>query len=223
MIKKFFKMLDAKASQEDAIMERLEKEPKVMLQLTYLGLSIIMILLMIIIMIFSIYKAEYPPPPPSFALTINDKGFVEKSEQIVTLPFPHQSIKNVSAWLLDALNASYAFDFSHIDEQIDAAEYYFTPEGYKMYLTALETSKYKADIFNKKLQVTILPIKNPVIINDGSAGDTEFWRLRTPILITYYGGKEPVVIEKTFEALIVRVPAYKNKKGLAITEFIMSN
>ena len=68
MIKNFFKFLDKEASQDDAILERLEKEDKVMKQFTYLGLSVINVLLMIFICGIAIYKAKYPLPAHSFAL-----------------------------------------------------------------------------------------------------------------------------------------------------------
>ena len=67
----------------------------------------------------------------------------------------------------------------------------------------------------------MLATQDPVLINGGSVGDLEFWRLRVPVLISYLGGKEIVTAQKMVETLVVRVPAYKNEKGLAISEFIM--
>lgn len=44
--------------------------------------------------------------------------------------------------------------------------------------------------------------------------------IRVPVLISYLGGKEIVTAQEA-RKLVVRVPAYKNEKGLAISEFIM--
>lgn len=220
-MRSIFKILDPKATQDDAIEERIAEEPKVTQQINFLGYSIICTLLSIFIMCYCMYKSSKIPPRPTFSIQ-SEKGLVTKEPiEIITLPVPHQSLKNVSGWLLTALNTIYGVGFDNIEEKVENASYYFTPEGYKSYLKALESSGFKSDIITKKLKITLLATQEPVLINGGSVGDLEFWRLRVPVLISYLGGKEIATSQRMVEALIVRVPAYKNEKGLAISEFIM--
>lgn len=223
-MKALFKLLDSQCIQEDAIEERIEQESKVNQQINFLGYSIICTFLAIFIMLFCIYKSSKIPPRPTFEV-LSENGMVTNPEKqihnIVTLPVPHQSLQNVSGWLLTALNTIYGVGFDNIDEKIDEASYYFTPQGYSSYLKALDTSGFKQDIITKKLKITLLATQNPVLINGGSVDDLEFWRLRVPVLISYLGGRDIVTSQKMIEVLIVRVPAYKNEKGLAISEFIM--
>ena len=222
-MKALFKMLDPQCMAEDALEERIEQEVKVRQQINFLGYSIICTLLSILIMSFCMYKSSKIPPRPTFGVQ-SEKGFLKGDPYavpLITLPVPHQSLKNVSGWLLTALNTIYGVGFDNIEEKIQSAEYYFTPEGYASYLKALDTSGFKADIIKKKLKITLLATQDPVLINGGSVGDVEFWRLRVPVLISYLGGKEIVTGQKMIEVLVVRVPAYKNEKGLAISEFIM--
>lgn len=222
-MKSIFKILDPQCIEDDAIEERIEQESKVNQQINFLGYSIICTLMSVLIMSYCMYKSSKIPPRPTFAVQA-EKGFITRDNQIseiITLPVPHQSLKNVSGWLLTALNTIYGVGFDNIDEKIDSASYYFTPEGYASYLKALETSGFRNDIVRKQLKITLLATQDPVLINGGSVGDLEFWRLRVPVLISYLGGKEIVTAQKMVETLIVRVPAYKNEKGLAISEFIM--
>lgn len=222
-MKSIFKILDPQAIEDDAIEERIEQEGKVNQQINFLGYSIICTLLSLLIMSYCMYKSSKIPPRPTFAVQA-ENGLITKDSQIneiITLPVPHQSLKNVSGWLLTALNTIYGVGFDNIDEKVETASYYFTPEGYASYLKALETSGFKDDIKRKKLKITLLATQDPVLINGGSVGDLEFWRLRVPVLISYLGGKEIVTAQKMVETLVVRVPAYKNEKGLAISEFIM--
>lgn len=222
-MKAIFKLLDPKATQEDAIEERMEQELKVTQQINFLGYSIVCTVLSILIMSYCMFQSSKIQPRPTFAVH-SEKGFLSKEpQQIITLPVPHQSLKNVSGWLLTALNTIYGVGFDNIDQKIEDASYYFTPEGYSSYLKALESSGFKADIIRKKLKITLLATQDPVLINGGSVGELEFWRLRVPVLISYLGGKEIVTSQKMIEVLIVRVPAYKNEKGLAISEFIMGS
>lgn len=220
-MKAIFKILDSQATQEDAIEERIEQESKVNQQINFLGYSLVCTFLSVLIMCYCMYKSSKIPPRPTFAIESNNGLVTKEPMRLLTLPVPHQSLKNVSGWLLTALNTIYGVGFDNIDEKVEAASYYFTPDGYSSYLKAIETSGFKSDIVKKKLKITLLAIQDPVLINGGSVGDLEFWRLRVPVLISYLGGKEIVTSQKMVEALIVRVPAYKNEKGLAISEFIM--
>lgn len=224
-MKALFKLLDPQCIEEDAIEERIEQEIKVTQQINFLGYSIICTLLSVLIMAFCMYKSTKIPPRPTFAIQ-SEKGYVKGDpygNPLITLPVPHQSLNNVSGWLLTALNTIYGVGFDNIDQKIDDASYYFTADGYSSYLKAIETSGFKEDIIKKKLKITLLAMQNPVLINGGSVGDLEFWRLRVPVLISYLGGKEIVTAQKMIEVLVVRVPAYKNEKGLAISEFIMGS
>lgn len=204
---------------DDAIAERLEKEPIVNKYWINLGAALALSLATIGTGMLVILKRSHVNPPETNVVNLTKKTI----QTVVTLPYPHQSFKNLSGWVVEAIRVSYGLKFSNIDEQIANAEYYFTPTGYAMYLRALEGSHLKADILSKKIEVAVVPIQNPVLINSGTVGDTEFWRLRLPILTSFYAGKDPVIQSNMVEVLVIRVPAYKNPKGLAITEFNITN
>lgn len=222
-MRNFFKILDPKATQDDALDERIAQETKVSIQITFLALSIIFSLISLSIMTYCMLLSSKSIPRPTFSVKLENGMVKGEANSIITLPVPHQSLKNVSGWLLTALNTIYGVGFDNIDDKIKDAEYYFTPDGYKTYLLALENSGFKSDIIKKKLKITLLATQNPVLINGGSVGELEFWRLRVPVMISYLGGKEIVTAQKMVEVLIVRVPSYKNEKGLAISEFIMGS
>lgn len=224
-MKIIFKLLDPQATEMDAIDERIEQESKVNQQVNFFGYSIVLTFAAMLIMSYCIYQSSKIPPRPTFSIKA-ENGYITSENQvkeIITLPVPHQSLKNVSGWLLTALNTIYGVGFDNIDEKVKSASYYFTPQGYASYLKALETSGFKEDIIRKKLKITLLATQDPVLINGDVYGDIEFWRLRVPVLISYLGGREIVTSQRMIEVLIVRVPSYKNEKGLAISEFIMGN
>lgn len=200
---------------QDSLSERLDKDKNVQKLFNFLGGVIVFSLLSTIIMGITVFKNQKIPPRPTFAVT------EKNSYPIRTLPYPHQSIKNVQSWLTDAIMASYSFSFSKYQEQVDAAEFYFTPEGYKTYLTALAANKIEETVVNKNLKISIIPIQQPVSINNGTYGDTEFWRFRVPAIVSYYGGKEVINQKFLIETLVIRVPAYKNHRAFGIAEFNM--
>lgn len=216
MFKNILNFLDK--TEHDSIYERIDREPIFGKYAFLLSSTIIMSLLTIIFAFYMLILKSHVPPVETNIVNLKEKTV----QTIPTVPFPHQSFKNVSSWFIDAVSASYSFDFNNIDDRIEKAEYYYSPEGYKMYLAAIESSGIKDSVIAKKIQVSILPLQSAVPISSGQVLDTEFWRYRVPVLVNYYAGKDSKDIKMLVEALIVRVPAYKNEKGLAITEFIMT-
>lgn len=203
---------------DDGIMDSINKEPIVKKYWFQLGFSIMALLITIVLGVFSFLKYEYQDAPETHAVNLEKKT----SERLVVLPYPHQSFANVGSWALEAITSAYSFDFNDYDKQVNRAAYYFTAEGYSQYLNALTLNGIRESVIGKKLQISIVPLQDPVFVNMGSFGNTEFWRIRVPTLTSYFGGKDPVIQKMLVEVLVLRVPAYKNHKGLAIAEFNMT-
>lgn len=216
MFKSVLELLDKSPS--DVISDRIDKEPIVGKYWFNLGGAIVFSIIAILVAIIAMLKYDVKSPPATIGVNLKN----HTGQQLITLPFPHQSFKNVSAWIVDAVTAAYSFDFNNYDAQVERAAYYFTPDGYKTYLNALEANKIRQNVVGRKLQIAVVPMQNPVLVNGGTFGSTEFWRFKIPVLVSYYGGKEPVVKKTMIELLVLRVPAYQNYKGLSITEFNMS-
>lgn len=202
---------------KDKIMESVEKEPIVNKYFNKLGLGIIFLLVSMIIGLVSLFKYEKQDSPETYGVNLAK----QEAERLVVLPYPHQSFKNVESWTSDAIISAYSFDFNDFDEQVRKASYYFTPEGFSTYQNSLLANQIRETVLSKKIQIAIVPLDVPVFINQGSFGSTEFWRLRMPVLTSYFGGREPVIQRMSVEVLVLRVPAYQNHKGLAIAEFNM--
>jgi intracellular multiplication protein IcmL len=203
----------------DVVADSIDKQPIVSKYWFNLGGSIVFILITLLVGFLSIIVYDKKSSPVTYAINLEKKT----KQQIIVLPFPHQSFKNVSGWIVDAVSVAYSFDFLNYDKQVKKAAYYFTPEGYNTYLTALEVTKIQKEVVGKKLQISLIPLQNPILVNGGTFGETQFWRFKLPVLVSYYGGKEPVIKKLMVELLVLRVPAHENYKGLAIAEFNMTN
>lgn len=215
MFKNFLFFLDKPVN--DGLSDRIDSEPIVAKYWFNLGATIVCLIIACLFGTFSILTYDNKEAPITFS--VNKKTNVK--EELILLPYPHQSFKNISEWIVDAVTASYSFDFRNYDKQVEKAGYYFTPDGYRTYLNALIITKVKQSVIDKKLEISIIPLQNPVLINGGSFGSTEFWRFQLPVRVSYYGGKEPVIQSLNVEVLVLRVPTYQNYKGLSIAEFNM--
>ncbi len=221
MSKKFLETIDP--SQEDGLSERIEKEEVSKKYFLFFTASLISLWLAFILNVFMTFGSEETPPARLFSVKKKGDGFdmSQIAEVPRTLPTAHHTFKNVSSWVKDAIGETYSLGFSNFDKQVVDVEKYFTTEGYESYKKALVSSKVEANVKNKKIEISILPLKEPVLINSGVYNETEFWRFRTKVLISYFGGKEPVRQKYYLEMLVRRVPSYVSSKSLAIHEYVM--
>lgn len=205
---------------KDETFERISKEAISNKYWNLLGISMIALLMTMLIAGYTMFKLSEPSVPITFSIKKINNTYTQP-EQLITLPYPHQSYKNVSGWIVDAMQTIYTLSFDKFYDQVEQAEYYFTPDGYKTYINALKSNKLEEEIISKQLEIAIVPMQDPAYIGGGKFGDTEWWRYRVPSLASYYGGKEPVIQKYMIEILVIRVPSYQNHKGLAIAEFNM--
>lgn len=199
----------------DSLQERLDKEPLTH-RYWFMFSTSILLLLLCAIMSWIGFMVKVDKPAQTFS--INPKQ--EQPEQLITLPYPHQSFKNITKWLELALMNTYSFDFNNYNERVDLASEYFTSDGYTMYKNALNNAKIQ-DFINKKIQVSLVTTREPVLINRGKFGTTEFLRFRAPVSISYFGGAKPIIQNQIVEILVLRVPAHQSPKGLAIAQYNM--
>src|SRR3990167_4541085 len=79
------------------------------------------------------YKMTHPAKPQYFAIT--DDG---KIISLYALSDPMLSNDKVLQWSTVAARKAFALDFLHWREQLQDASNYFTPDGWKYFLTALQ-------------------------------------------------------------------------------------
>lgn len=219
---KFLKILDKPT--EDDLLERIEKENISNKYGIFFAVSLVALCVASISnILISINNLETPPAIAYSVKKVNNEYSVQNAQIIpVTLPSGYNTFKNVVSWLKDAINESYTFSFINYEERLKSVEKYFTPEGYVSYLKAIEQSGVLNELKNKKIEITILSLKDPIMINNGFYQDIEFWTFKGPVLVSYYAGGKPVNIKYTVEVVVKKVPSYMNEKSLAIHEYSLS-
>ncbi len=218
---KFLKILDKPS--EDELLERIEREPIVKKYGLFFSASLLSLWIAAIANILIAVKNNETPPAELYAVKKVNGGYsIENAEFVpITLPTAHNTFKNVSAWLKEAITETYSFNFLDYQEKLKSVEGYFTPEGYTSYLNAIETSGLVQEISGKKMNISIITLDEPIMINSGEFQNTEFWRFRTRVLVSYSAGSTPKEVKYIVEILIKKVPSYVNPKSLSIHEYNM--
>lgn len=110
--------------------------------------------------------------------------------------------------------------FLNYDKVVDEAYYYFTVDGYKMYLNALNSSELKKALDDDLMNISLVPTGEPILIKGTQFEDgTKTWLLRTDVIINYRSGGESVNDKYQIDTLVVQVPPYKSVKGLGIAQY----
>jgi len=216
--------------EQNGLSERIDSNPATKKYWLTLGGSIVLLTASIFINVVTLIKRKEIQPATLMTVTMKDGNPIMKDGQVdpnavkevpITLPNAHQTFKNLTSWLTDAVSETYTFSFLSYGEQVKKAEQYFTEDGYRSYLNALQINNVEKDILSKRLEVATIPLQTPVLINSGVYGSNEFWRFRVPVLVSIQGSKEPLITKYMVEVLIIRVPSYINYKGIAIAEYNM--
>lgn len=223
MFKKILNFFDNMPS--DSLMQRIDKQPVMEKYYRAFAVTLVCLISLILLECFVIYYKSKPSPANVYSVVRTNSGVLDKNSIKpipVTLPFAHQSFKNITSWLNDAIIASYTFDFVNFYKNVGNAEFYYTPDGYQAYIQALKSSGLEKDIIGKKLIASIVPLKNPALLTSGYYSTGEFWKFSVPVLINYSGGtNKPYNNKYLIEVTVVKVPAYVSHKGLAISAFSM--
>lgn len=219
MTKQILDLLDKQ--EKDEINNRIDKEAISSKYWLFFGLSIVSLWLAMIANIVVLFGNGETPPATLYTAIPKGKGYEPKPGAIRNFANSHNTLKNVTSWVKEAIGESYSFGFLNFDKQVKSVEVYFTPEGYNSYVKALENSKIGEAVYKKKLEISIVAYKEPILIHSGFYQDEEFWRFKTPVVVSYFGGKEAIREKYYLETLVKKVPSYKNPRMLAIHEYVM--
>lgn len=236
MFKSFLYWLDKPA--KDSLLERIEKEPITEKYFRAFAGSIIASIAVIVLGLLAIfsYNSQQEIAPKTFSVknftpppVVNDLGqevsqpTQQEVKEIVSLGGPIHQLKNVNRWLKEALMMTYSFNFLNFNKVVDEAYYYFTPDGYKMYLNALNSIALSEALENDLMNVSLVPVGEPTLINAVQYEDgTTTWLFRTNVIINYTAGSQELNDKYKVEALVVQVPPYKSIKGLGIAQYSLS-
>lgn len=228
MFKNFLYFLDRPA--EDELLKRIEKEEITDKYFVAIAGSILSLCMVFFLGVYAIYvyKNNEFVAPVTYSIkklnkeqnkTDGTKAESIEQSQIITLPQPHQSMKNVINWLKIAMMNSYSFSFLDFDANVEKSSYYFTPKGYSSYKRALEFAGIKDALEKNLMQISLVPISEPILIIGSEIGDVQYWKFRTEVLVNYTTGSQTKNSKYIIETTVESVPPYRSAKGLGISQY----
>lgn len=163
-----------------------------------------------------VYMVTHPPAPLFFATSINGR-----ITPLYSLDVPNQSDSAVLQWANQAAIAAFTYNFVNYRDELQASSGFFTPEGWDQFLSALQSSNNLDAVKAKKLIVSAVATRAPIILQKGLLNGVFSWRIQMPILVTYQSASEFSQQNNVVTMLITRVSSLNSPRGIGISQFVV--
>lgn len=163
------------------------------------------------------YIMSHPPEPKYFATSINGR-----ITPLFPLNEPNQSDSAVLQWANQAAIAAFTYNFVNYRTELQAASGFFTADGWTQFLNALESSNNLDAVKAKKLVVSAVATRAPIILQKGILNGRFSWRVQMPILVTYQSASEFSQQNNIVTLLITRVSTLNSPRGIGIEQFVVA-
>lgn len=177
---------------------------------------LIAILVNLVLGLMLVYIITHPPAPKYFATSINGRII-----PLFPLDQPNQSDSAVLQWANQAAIASFTYNFVNYRDELQASSGFFTPEGWDQFLNALQQSNNLDAVKAKKLIVSAVATRAPIILQKGILNGSFSWRVQMPILVTYQSASEFTQQNNVVTMLITRVSTLNSPRGIGIAQFVV--
>jgi intracellular multiplication protein IcmL len=163
-----------------------------------------------------VFIITHPPAPKYFATSINGR-----ITPLFPLSEPNQSDSAVLQWANQAAIAAFTYNFVNYRTELQASSGFFTAEGWDQFLTALQQSNNLDAVKAKKLIVSAVATRAPIILQKGMLNGRYAWRVQMPILVTYQSASEFSQQNNVVTMLITRVSTLNSPRGIGIAQFVV--
>ena len=177
---------------------------------------IISLLVNSMLAIMLIYLMSHPPAPKYFATSINGR-----ITPLFPLTEPNQSDSAILQWANQAAIAAFTYNFVNYRDELQASSGFFTADGWNQFLTALQQSNNLEAVKAKKLIVSAVATRAPIILQKGLLNGRYSWRIQMPLLVTYQSASEFSQQNNVVTMLVTRVSTPNSPRGIGITQFVV--
>lgn len=171
----------------------------------------------IMLAVLLVYIITHPPEPKYFATSIDGR-----ITPLFPLNEPNQSDSAVLQWANQAAIAAFSYNFVNYRTELQASSGFFTAEGWEQFLTALQQSNVLDAVKAKKLIVSAVATRAPIILQKGLLNGSYSWRIQMPILVTYQSASEFSQQNNIVTMLVTRVSTLNSPRGIGISQFVVA-
>ncbi len=183
---------------------------------SYLKILFVLLLSITINILFScvlIYLIMNPKIPAYYSTSIRGRSI-----RLTPLSMPNQSDSAVLQWANQAAIAAYTYNFLNYEHELKKASTNFTVDGWSQFRQALDASGNLKVVRQKKLIVSAVATKSPIILQKGPLLGKYAWRVQMPLLVSYQSASSLKQINNVVTLLITRVSTNHSVRGIGIEQ-----
>lgn len=162
------------------------------------------------------YIISHPVEPKYFATSVNGR-----ITPLTPLNEPNQSDSSVLQWANQAAIAAFTYNFVNYRDELEASSSFFTKDGWQQFVDALQQSNNLDAVKAKKLIVSAVATRAPIILQKGVLNGRYSWRVQMPILVTYQSASEFSQQNNVVTMLITRISTLDSPRGIGISQFVV--
>jgi intracellular multiplication protein IcmL len=169
-----------------------------------------------------IYYYNHQPQAPYYA--VFRVGSQMKLQRMVAIAAPLYNVQVLRAWAINAATSAFTYDAANYETQFAlTAQLYFTDDGAESFSNALKSSGAIDQLLAKKLIVSAVAYRVPVILAQGRLAGLRTWKIQVPLLVTYQSASDRVTHRYIITMLIVQQPTWRFPNGYGIQQFTVAN
>lgn len=198
---------DVKAVEQDRYHE--DKSVRiVLLAMLSMGLTVGIVGLVMIL------RTSALPPPVYFASSMNGALFPEKP-----LDQPSLEINELLNWVTEAMMASNTFNFIDFESVMNAANLYYTKEGFESYKNALSNAKIPDTVVEKKFVLKATAMDAPQLLLEKPFAGRYMWKIKIPMQFRYQNVTTDFNNFFDITLIVMRVPTIQSANGVLILKY----
>lgn len=126
----------------------------------------------------------------------------------------------LKGWASLAVTETFNFGYNSYQRRLEQSSNYFTPEGWKNFLQALDEAKLLEFVVKNKQQVTTVLAGNPVITAEGIENNVYTWHMELPVETSYSGDTNIETMQMTVSLTIIRTADKNSATGVGIQQWL---
>lgn len=186
-----------------------------------LGVYVLSLFVIFFLISMLIYLLKHPTRPLYFPAD-------DVARLIRDVPVQQANMSNdeVVAWVTNAVEAAYSYDFMNYRQQLQQAQKYFIDYGWHNYMKGLTASNNLLALTQKKMVAIAKVVQTPKLLNQGPLGNEGAlaWKFEMPVLVTYlqppYDTKSQFQNPLVVTVIVQRQKILQSYKGLGIVQMV---
>ena len=157
------------------------------------------------------------PSPTYFAATPD-----LRIAPLVALHKPVLTEQGLLNWTTETITGALSLDFLEWREKLNDVRSHFDDEAFKSLVAALKSSGTLDMIRDKRLSVSAVITRAPVIIASGIVGGKATWRIEFPLLVSYESSQGVESTQHLMATVLVgRASTVKTPQGVVIKQVVL--